>query len=438
MGNHVVHPAPASDQPTLDQSNVTNRHTGVRADIASRLAPRFLRAFTKKREEYYETACTDLVDPTPLPEEDGWILPSSVQENAETKKENEPNVEKESGRGTNGVTTEEETTTGDGVGHSSTSKVSPNFEQLIPTDGTFSPAAANLLQDILWQIGCVLVEEAQRQSLRVASPMESLRFPKLDDQDAGDASKMPFAEGSVSTEHVMRATEALLQLPLLDDATRDISYYQLIDKSVPKLVSLAGDDGWQFITSQQNVNIYKRTTDQSHNSLHCFKGETLIDERPELLLDVFFNLRGWVKWEPLAKEATIIQELDRHTRVYHMKYEAQNLLIKHRRDFCILLHAVQRTDGGALLLGQSVKHPSCPPSSDYVRSIVRHSGVVIHPVQQDGETVRSRVIYVTQVDLSGLPNAIINSLQVKRPLLLANLRQWLTERRRAAQAGLSE
>lgn len=48
--------------------------------------------------------------------------------------------------------------------------------------------------------------------------------------------------------------------------------------------------------------------------------------------------------------------------------------------------------------------------------------------QQDEQgRVVSKVTIITQIDLTGLPAAIVNAVQVVRPLLLANMQRCIRE-----------
>merc|ERR1711862_331994 len=99
--------------------------------------------------------------------------------------------------------------------------------------------------------------------------------------------------------------------------------------------------------------------------------------------------------DKLCKEAAVVADVDKNTRVIYLKQQARRCLMSTARDFCIAYARAARDDGSFVIAGASVEHPKCPPRTDTVRGELSSSGWIIRPAEGGRH---SHITYVVQVN----------------------------------------
>jgi hypothetical protein len=285
-----------------------------------------------------------------------------------------------------------------------------------------------------------------------------LQLPLGDTEEAATASVATEAGGksalivSHARREKARSLSALGRNNMEDPLLRHYSFFRLIDQNgthpdlclrraivptrrrrcgrhtVPVFLRLLeSEQGWDLVTKQHGVVIHRRVsapTPQGRN-IHCFKGVGVIRAPPVVVKEYLFEQKDWALWDCYAKDYKEVERLDSCTKITHFRYETERCFVQHRRDFCALLHLIRRPRGAILLFGQSVDHPMCPKLEGWTRAIALHSGALIEPKKDREGNLVSKVTIITQIDLLGLPAAIVNYVQVQRPLLIANIQRRL-------------
>lgn len=243
------------------------------------------------------------------------------------------------------------------------------------------------------------------------------------------------ADATLSAAHrrreKARSLSALGRNNMEDPLLRHYSFFRLIDQNVPVFLRLLEGEQqrWDFVSKQHGVVIHRRTIAPAPRgrNIHCFRGVGVIRAPPSVVKEYLFEQKEWALWDCYAKDCREVERLDSCTKIMQFRYETERCFVQHRRDFCALLHLVRRPRGAILLFGQSVEHPMCPPLEGWTRGVALHSGALIEP-KKDGEgNLVSKVTIITQIDLVGLPAAIVNMVQVQRPLLVAQIQQRLDD-----------
>jgi hypothetical protein len=202
------------------------------------------------------------------------------------------------------------------------------------------------------------------------------------------------------------------------------AYRDAILATMHDLVTLAKgkrEDGWSAVGLERGIAIAKKASGQ----FHCFKGTGLIKAPAQVVkaLVEHFVIGKTDKWDKLLTGAELLENIDSNTRVYHLLYETRKCLANVKRDFCILSHWNQLKDGTIIGCARSTKHPKCPENSNITRGEVLASGYLIKPVENKPE--HSVVVYVTQVDLGGLPSLVVNFVGAQQPIIVARVRDIL-------------
>lgn len=139
----------------------------------------------------------------------------------------------------------------------------------------------------------------------------------------------------------------------------------------------------------------------------------------------------------------VLETVDNHTQVIHIKYGAQYCMLKRMRDVVILYNWHVRKDGTIVLVGKSVEHELAPLEPEFTRAEVFASGYIIKPKvtffmdevvllfhRQEDNPSASVVTYLTNLDLK-VTNDLFKTtflaiVQESQPLNISRLRNLIT------------
>eukprot|EP01119_Soliformovum_irregulare_P022692 TRINITY_DN7819_c0_g1_i6.p1 TRINITY_DN7819_c0_g1~~TRINITY_DN7819_c0_g1_i6.p1 ORF type:complete len:696 (-),score=120.46 TRINITY_DN7819_c0_g1_i6:1265-3352(-) len=203
-------------------------------------------------------------------------------------------------------------------------------------------------------------------------------------------------------------------------------YTTMIKPAISNLAELVRggkNEGWRSMGQKTGVVIFRKEPTPG-SALYCFKGLGEIKASASAICNVCFSLKDANDWDPLFKEAQVVDTLGEWTKIINIRYQARNCLVKTARDFCLLYHCEKTTFGGYMIVAKSVVHPGCPKQKGYIRGRVLASGFYIQPKKDEPDTCL--VSYISQVDLGELPSVVINLVAEKQPLVIAGLRKVLT------------
>ena len=134
----------------------------------------------------------------------------------------------------------------------------------------------------------------------------------------------------------------------------------------------------------------------------------------------------------MLKDIRVVKEWSELTRLVHMEHETTQCMLKHSRDFCLLI-ASRVLDKGtykSIIASTSVRSDLvAPPASDVIRGRVFNSGWMLEPHGPAGTS--TLVTYIAQVNPRGLPTRLVNLVSVKQPMCIHYLRKFLNHRHTA-------
>lgn len=98
----------------------------------------------------------------------------------------------------------------------------------------------------------------------------------------------------------------------------------------------------------KEISTYKK--DMEYTSIQCLKGVTEFELSPKKVIHILKNINNMKLWDPLIKDTTVVEVVDNHTEVVHLKFGAKVCLLSQKRDFVILRHWQERKDGSFILV----------------------------------------------------------------------------------------
>ena len=185
--------------------------------------------------------------------------------------------------------------------------------------------------------------------------------------------------------------------------------------------------GWIKVKSKGEVDIFRRVSKKKgQREIHSFKGRGIIHCDVDRLVQILAELHKRSDWDPLLKCGEVIARIDEHTTILRHEYETKRCLVSVHRDFLFLEHWKREDDGKHLIVALSdpVEQTLVPVPPKCSRGHVFISGWVLEPTIELGKKV-TRVTYLTNVDLKGLPTSIINLASMEAPLLIHRINEIL-------------
>jgi len=178
--------------------------------------------------------------------------------------------------------------------------------------------------------------------------------------------------------------------------------FTLIDKSGKDLEHYVEEvDGWIEKQTVKNVRIFVR---ESGPNEICVKGIGEVDATPQQIMTLLTNRESIGSWDELCEGGDIIEELDLHTSLVHLRFSTTYCILKQARDFVILRHLYVKDDGTQVLLGISAPNDSYPLRDGYVRGEAKLGGFVAKPLENN----RSELRYLSWSDLQSLEARLLN------------------------------
>lgn len=110
--------------------------------------------------------------------------------------------------------------------------------------------------------------------------------------------------------------------------------------------------------------------------------------------NILSDYTNW-SWDPLWNSSKLLEQLDNHTMVLHLKYIAEVCMLKRARDFVCISHWHQQKDGSYVLVARSVEYPDCPPTTECVRGQILTLGYLITPHPKNPN--HSQVSYISHL-----------------------------------------
>jgi START domain/Integral peroxisomal membrane peroxin len=178
--------------------------------------------------------------------------------------------------------------------------------------------------------------------------------------------------------------------------------------------------GWKSSGAQKQIAIFTKPRDGS--TTFC-KGIGTVHASAVVVYNVFADQSNRAEWDEMFSHGRTLQQVDEHTNIYHHAMKAP-WPVK-ARDMVLLNRTIVLADGTIFSYTTSVKHPSCPEDSSYVRADLIFSALHIRPLNPNS----CRVTYSVGVDVKGsLPQWVTDMTNVKQPLCIAAVRDLIARR----------
>jgi len=165
----------------------------------------------------------------------------------------------------------------------------------------------------------------------------------------------------------------------------------------------------------------------------CFRGTGEVDASPEFLKELIKKVQYTSFYDYMFVEGKVVEVIDSHTEILHMKYKAKTCILTRFVDIVIVCHWYRKRDGTYVVMGRSIEHPNYVPQPSCYRAEVYSSGYIISPVKDDLN--KSTVTYICHLDLNGILEndsvraKFINLVQEKQPLNIYHLQTYISKRR---------
>jgi hypothetical protein len=108
-----------------------------------------------------------------------------------------------------------------------------------------------------------------------------------------------------------------------------------------------------------------------------------------------------------------------------MKYVAERCILRDGRDFVLLFHWFRREDDSICVVVQSVDHPLCPPTPQFVRGKMLCCGYLISPLRENPNV--SRVTQLCVVNLMSMNSLLVEFVARTEPISLHRLKKYVNE-----------
>jgi hypothetical protein len=230
------------------------------------------------------------------------------------------------------------------------------------------------------------------------------------------------SSSSISAEEfsVDAASGLQLAVPGMPASPYDPILLDTAAEAVRNLRAEGEQEGWQFHSRQQEVDIYIKKV--AGSSTDCCKGVGIIPAAPEIVSCAFNDQSLRPEWDKMMASAKLIEQFDPYTAASYSAFAAPFPVSG--RDFCNLgRKSIPQPDGSFLSYSRSIQHKNCPAVKGFVRGTLHFSGLLITPVE-GGRA--SKVIYTLGSDPNGsIPKFLVNAANVAQPLCIATIRNFL-------------
>eukprot|EP00475_Leptophrys_vorax_P010929 TRINITY_DN17475_c0_g1_i1.p1 TRINITY_DN17475_c0_g1~~TRINITY_DN17475_c0_g1_i1.p1 ORF type:complete len:871 (+),score=228.62 TRINITY_DN17475_c0_g1_i1:514-3126(+) len=209
------------------------------------------------------------------------------------------------------------------------------------------------------------------------------------------------------------------------EGVRNLMFLEAAEEATTALLEAYDPHGpWTLIFEKSGVQVYQRFVQTS--PIPVIKGEGIINASPRDIAGVLANLERRKWYDEFFTSSKLLSVVETNTKVYQMIYQAKELCRGGSRDFVLVDHWRELPDGRIVFASKSVDHPGASSRKAAVRAEILFAGWVIEPIvspqDQKGKGARSRVRYLTQVDLKGNLAPWVTSLMVKQqPLLIQQI-----------------
>jgi len=180
------------------------------------------------------------------------------------------------------------------------------------------------------------------------------------------------------------------------------------------------EEGWNLSKEENDVKVEWKALPQ--DEIYCCRGAGIMKASAEVirLHLVQIDLRHF--WDPMFEGGHYKLEVCENIRVVYYSFKAPWPVAS--RDFYVVAGEKITDDGIVISAVDSVVREDCPERQGYVRAILKTSGFVIKPLENDDDgTPRCMVTYLVQCKPMGwIPNMIVNTVNIEQGMVIHAIR----------------
>ncbi|XP_064623083.1 uncharacterized protein LOC135485200 isoform X2 [Lineus longissimus] len=174
---------------------------------------------------------------------------------------------------------------------------------------------------------------------------------------------------------------------------------------------------WRYAFEDKDVTVMtKQNLLPGH---HSILGMGLIEERLDYVWDLIKNPSSRFHYDRLLKKLKVVDHVDEQTKVIQYLFEKTDCFMKQEREI-LAVQTCRQYNNGFISAGKSVEHCQCPQTR-IPRLKTYGTGFYLEPIIRN-EKQMTKVTYLLQVEMHGLPSAIVNYVIKRQPLAIAYLR----------------
>ncbi|XP_072272578.1 stAR-related lipid transfer protein 6 [Pyxicephalus adspersus] len=186
-----------------------------------------------------------------------------------------------------------------------------------------------------------------------------------------------------------------------------MDYKKIADDVAQKILSYHEDNsGWKLAKSSNNIVVsWKPSNEYSGN---IYRGEGIIEEVPEKVIQFMYVDEHRKKWDKALKSYSVLERIDQDTLICHTLTHSYGMGLISSREFVDLVH-IRRYDEGVVTTNSvSVEYEKCPVTSSYVRGFNNPCGYICSPLPEN--PAHSKLVVFIQPELGGLlPRSVVES-----------------------------
>jgi len=220
----------------------------------------------------------------------------------------------------------------------------------------------------------------------------------------------------METKMIIETNPITTYFTQLDEASKTIESFTL---------NFNEQDGWTFRKTINEVHIWTKAQESLY--LFCIKGVGYVPASAAEVINFVSNPANVPVYDNMCESGEVVQILDKHTHISHVKYSTRVCLLKQARDFTLVRHKYKKQDGTHILVGCSIDYPDIKPLKGYTRGKILCGGFVAIP---KGENF-CEVSYISYFDVINLPFEsewikvnFIEKIYEKQPLNIYYLRKY--------------
>jgi hypothetical protein len=180
------------------------------------------------------------------------------------------------------------------------------------------------------------------------------------------------------------------------------------------------EEGWVFCKEEEGVTIH--TKDQPDDPVRSVRGVGIIPASSEVLRLHLVQMDLRFHWDEMFLGAKYHLEVTPNIRVAYYSFKAPWPV--NNRDFLTVAGETLTEDNLFVSAVNSIEREDFPEQEGFVRAILRNSGFVVKPIENDENgKPRCKVTYVVSMNPMGwIPTWVVNMVNVAQPMCINTLK----------------